>query len=214
MPDIIFEAEQATEQIENISRKYEFEVEDILANDRLTVLGKNAEIEELTKKVNEEVVAARGDIHERIDRELDDLDAQETALRRQVSFEPQDLAGWQEANARAVFVRENIERMARRNKEDIVAAFLEAVEEEDLILQYLIAHYGLEALYRVAEEQNDPRVYRQLRDAITKVEDERIDSKALGRIKQRRSRLLGTRARLLQVRTPEEIRQLKARFKI
>ena len=136
---VIGELTQAQEAFEKARAEIQGDV-------RLSPQGRAEKYAELSAKYDAALSDKQSAAHEFVQSELRALSDELDRLTRAADITPRDVTQWQEANARAQFVREDCEQLAVENAPALVAEYERAVKGGDKIAAYLIKRYGRPAL--------------------------------------------------------------------
>lgn len=207
--DFVGQVDQALADIQGYATEYAGRVSKIDTDPHLTPEGKEAQKATLSQWLEEQITGRRNPIQQGLDTELAGLDRSEADLRSKANIEPRSADEWTTANARAMFIQEDAQRMAEENPLGLASKYREMIAAGDLVGAYLLARYGREAL---KEDRGKGR--GELEKAINEATEARVNAQALKKLTDRRSQVEAARSKIFGIRTPAELESLRQRFKL
>ncbi len=173
------------QSLKNLVGEHARRVDEIKRDERFTSNARAAEIKKAENEARATFKARMRAVNEYIAQEIPKLEQREESLRRAAIVEPTTVEEWQEAAARAQFVKEDAAQFAKTNPSEIIRRYTDAASinlnhlRQDRVSMYLWRRAGLEALQgkselrdlqqAIAEHESSPA--REL-EPLTKQRDE------------------------------------------
>jgi hypothetical protein len=174
----------------------------VMADQRLTPEAKRADVEKLEADFSQRFNGRSQEAQARLTELSKAAQQQIEALREKAMPKPKDVTQWQEASARAQFIREDL----AAHPEQAASMLRAAVKSGDTIAAYLINRYG----GAEPKTQEEARAYSDLMRAQSELF--KPDEKAQAALKAEMQRLNDLRSRLPVAATREEKNEFAARF--
>ncbi len=205
-------AYQASTRLDSLEQKREAtrnRATAIQLNSRLTTDAQAADSQQLWETFHAEAERESAELEALLSSERERIGDAETHVREQIICTPRELAEWQQADARAALVKEDLQQLAAQSPAEIASEFKSALRRDDTVRAYLIARYAPAAL-----DQNN-QTHARARQALDEAIAERATAFGPKTIKlaERRAELEELQGRLDDLRYGGALEDLVARKK-